>query len=1803
MKVKPPPKTSEYGSKIKDIFIELHNYAFYHSPSEINNGDRRFIGRKRILEKLKALLTNSETKSGAYLITGFRGMGKTSLVNKVISEISGDVISRGRSMSYLRIVLLLLFICFLDIQEHFILLFWVPFSLFIFSFFYLFYSDSFRDNLGLYHNGKRGRRFWQVIGRMFYLKKDKVADDKFRLLVQNYFLTSVIHLLGYSLIYVCWGSCAFLNHFLLYLLIFLLFIGYGFIVDSHTRYKGEASYTAIINRLGEVSRFLKRKINYSQKVIIRISLSHEELKTKDIFRLVAKQIHSKYSHIKGFSLALPFRIPFRLLSFLLFYLCIGLLYYFEPIYYVSLTLKEELGILHYLPSQQLPIYSAREKIDLSDKVVHYFQYTESHEAKKWVEFNDYRLYLADSLGLSQFHPDLSYSISKGQLYAIYLDYYIQLAYYHIKHLLSSNLLGRDSFRRINTFDGFMSIKVAHSHFMFIPPYLDYFFWLSFCLMVGFVRLMMGGGYLGIPSHTKIKRDLEDLVDRINAEVQVEKSINGGGGMSQKLWRFPFHLGFSRRRSKAYPIADVREIESEILRILDQINLIPPIFFRPEFIFIFDELDKIEPHGNISLGEKEAEDSLDSERIRQRQQKIAKILANMKHFLNTAKAKFIFIAGREMYDASLADISDRESFVGSIFHDVIYVNSFLTDASDDKKSDVTSMTEAYVCQFLLPPDYQGEFSLKSYNQYLKDEFFPANSPLLLSRDKSILQIKRQKIIFLLQNFITYLTYRSNGAPKKITRLFEHYVSKPDFKEFKKQERNFVVGRNARNLYLHFPYHAQYSFGFITYLITPFLLGINRFHKDFGDKLLVSSSFLIDHLYKFHNFGFAWRNLELVPEIIDINKAPELRGFIYNIMQYISRTHIQHIVSGLYDFKFQHKITSEIDYLSKISERESAAFNFTLDESLEVKQHYNRKFRLLQERHAVLKRQGEAYLHSIDLLLMILGDLHYYDQEYDDAIIHYRDTIQPLKKDIKDSNHKDEFKFIVLVRNMLKLGLTYERKKTYNSAFMLYGEIVKETTKARNLAIGKFGLKEVWLTWEDARKLRDRVKTLKISIGADWRQRYEMPIAFKNKKVLLVIQDSAEQERIRKEEHYYKHISDVPLAHFLEVHSKPGSKKTVDKLSYEVLSQVLGFSFNFDYIFRMLPSSWAKESLYHKVMTFEGVRLVYQAFIAKLHIIEKNNLGGLTPNDIERTREEFYFLVKITNRAENFLITGEFFNKLGDLLYFKNGYLETQLHTSSDEMLEGDDEKIYCHKKRSFCVKNEAVSSSGRFLKDGQEDFHNEDWQSPCSACFYYMGSLENLLYSYESGIEQGSEFDRRANILIELLDLLINRQKIMHTPARGVYMEALANNLSDIGDTFLSCSPASDTLSEEFLQLVFNCIVNARKPNEELKTHIEVRTSGDNGHRPLSKLEEVVVYYYLSSAFLLRIGSHKAYYLQLVKVLYLLDNYFAIHKDRRDVLTEDLLESIEQKVVKKALLNLYRAYDNTHRPEIERFQEIFGGRFADIPFALHNVSINADTREIILLFNELRRKSPHYSFHSELNMISPYTLISSKYNRILELRFKSRQNHQFFRELNFDQLKNIQSNQDLELLLKYKDQQLYKIFQQKISAKEAMEFFIVDSIYCLLEIVQMNKVFGMTYMTNHSNLGYTYMNLAEWCEYYEQYQDFGEEGNLRKRLEGLIGPVELISLNSNYNYEMGIQHLYLCLETHKEGQAYRDMIDKMYYLDDDFNDTLLHFCAGLERYRINAGKVREKIRLAKQKLEKGTRLYDFDQYIWRQDVRR
>ena len=115
-------------------------------------------------------------------------------------------------------------------------------------------------------------------------------------------------------------------------------------------------------------------------------------------------------------------------------------------------------------------------------------------------------------------------------------------------------------------------------------------------------------------------------------------------------------------------------------------------------------------------------------------------------------------------------------------------------------------------------------------------------------------------------------------------------------------NHKIGNNNENLYLRIGYYSQYKFSLISYLTSPIFHAIGNYLHEYSDKLLVSISYMLDHLFKHHKFGLSYRSLSLTPEIVAINKEPQFREFMDKLINILSKSHLRPIVSGIYDFKF-------------------------------------------------------------------------------------------------------------------------------------------------------------------------------------------------------------------------------------------------------------------------------------------------------------------------------------------------------------------------------------------------------------------------------------------------------------------------------------------------------------------------------------------------------------------------------------------------------------------------------------------------------------------------------------------------------------------------------------------------------------------------------------------------------------------------------------------------------------------------------------------------------------------------------------
>ncbi|MCF6337910.1 MAG: ATP-binding protein [Gammaproteobacteria bacterium] len=83
-----PSNDKDIAVAYKPLAIKLNNFKSSSGPEDVedDNDSGLFIGRKRIINKLVMLLEGAKKKRGSFLVAGYRGAGKTSVVNRAIYE-------------------------------------------------------------------------------------------------------------------------------------------------------------------------------------------------------------------------------------------------------------------------------------------------------------------------------------------------------------------------------------------------------------------------------------------------------------------------------------------------------------------------------------------------------------------------------------------------------------------------------------------------------------------------------------------------------------------------------------------------------------------------------------------------------------------------------------------------------------------------------------------------------------------------------------------------------------------------------------------------------------------------------------------------------------------------------------------------------------------------------------------------------------------------------------------------------------------------------------------------------------------------------------------------------------------------------------------------------------------------------------------------------------------------------------------------------------------------------------------------------------------------------------------------------------------------------------------------------------------------------------------------------------------------------------------------------------------------------------------------------------------------------------
>lgn len=567
-------------------------------------------------------------------------------------------------------------------------------------------------------------------------------------------------------------------------------------------------------------------------------------------------------------------------------------------------------------------------------------------------------------------------------------------------------------------------------------------WISNHILVVLWRLTKWDSLITIG---QIKRYWYYLIERIDADITLD--METGTLPKNPIHELGMYLKFGKNVS--YPIADVPEMQEMLVELL---NLIDKLYgSHLHFIFIIDELDKISPKDEDSkqMPEYNTGNSFNGESSnRSRQRALGELLANMKYFISSSKAKFVFVAGYDMYEETLSDISNREFNIHSIFNGHINVSSFFRRTNH--YSGVESMIEQYLCQLLIGGKTQskdGKVSLRDYTDYCRKEW--KKQAVTEERWQAYEHILERRIVFL-HNFLTYLVYMSNGSPKKLAIYIEKYVRTQE-RITEKIERDKVLGdgydihfgKEASKYYLFFDSRNVQRICFVNYLLYPMIQNLVDKSNIYNDKLLVSTSFMLSNLYKFHKSGFSMRNLEYMPELLDINKMPELRDFIGGIVEFMTQTHIDETVMNLYKYKFPMHLSEEITFYSKTSEEISYLFNFSHDELLSVKNLYIRQLEHYNNKYEAM---AIASLHHT------LGDIYMLEEDYELAIYEYQEALSALYRQQK---RKKEFslssieiepsRMLFMVRLSLKLGLAYEKRKTYDTAYLTYAQLTEKIRK--------------------------------------------------------------------------------------------------------------------------------------------------------------------------------------------------------------------------------------------------------------------------------------------------------------------------------------------------------------------------------------------------------------------------------------------------------------------------------------------------------------------------------------------------------------------------------------------------------------------------------------------------------------------------------------------------------------------------------------------------------------------------------------
>ncbi|MBK7440858.1 MAG: hypothetical protein IPI65_04805 [Bacteroidetes bacterium] len=1132
----------------------------------------------------------------------------------------------------------------------------------------------------------------------------------------------------------------------------------------------------------------------------------------------------------------------------------------------------------------------------------------------------------------------------------------------------------------------------------------------------------------------------------------------------------------------------------------------------------------------------------------------------------------------MFDASLADVSDRQSSLSSIFQHVIYIDSFIKDntySSENSKSKVfTELIEVYLSNLLL----------SEHVYTLNDTFLSKYYKQLVHNNGGATSIAIFKVVTCLQNLIIYLTYRSNGSPKKLKKLIDENVILIPFENYSQKDHKniFIYAKKNNSLgsskyFLNINYYNQYKYNFTSYLYRPFIISNSRYIKRYSDKMLVSITYLMDHIIKFHPFAFSLNNLETVPELISETKNPELREFIENLINYLSINHIRETEIGLFDYKYYNKTSIELTYISKIFEDESAAFNFSLDESYDIKLFIKMRIKELRsifKNYNSVSSTDSIQFNSIVFLNALLADISFFDQEYDEAIISYSDAILTLGE--KPTANDDYGKIYNYCKLKLKLGLTYEKMKSYELALSHYYDVLNYSRKY---------LSVINIENESNSLSRKAISTIFTqsciaSLYLVEKKNPEGVSAYDLEELQSALDSLKFSDYLHKIEIHFLFYNSIGHLLFYKNARFDNFKISGNNLSFDFESDKLFCWFKRNSRPDILDQRQCLESL---KCYLTAACILYQ----KTSIIKDNKtVESLTilshiysiirANSANQSKSLLVNFAQLCSNIADTLLTNLYNDYNAECLdsieiscsqyYLNTEYLD-QWHIAEVNKL--IHQKITVSSGEVFQIIISLLYTSGKtFLWAGRSVSYGFQLKkilnifrriAEVKFLIYYEKIIRNCIFPECINVVSwnSSSTDRQQLEKYKHHFNLLDQYYQPHLTSRYLFSATSAN--PEIREVVLFYTFINHKLKVSELKLA-----NQKFKQDDLYNRM-------NYHTLLSQ-------YNLVSSQYIRIHElHLQYAI----------NFTLINNSNNKILS-----FISEKWnPKNGYFDSYKIND------------------ANIPFPIDNINSNLIR---VLELIKIQIKKQNYEIKDIESLI---------------MEFKSNNLWKIDEKILKYMLKNSKFLTENKSIFNYIIK-MSKIFGYKKEEFEEAMNIVNNSIYCLTEIIKIYNSSGINYLINYSSLGDYHRRLGEILKQFEYFKlvyksryfmvenEKGIKNMLRNSIHNtkdlklskckthdpflklikVINKDFVITLKPISQFHLAIKNYYEALHLHQERYPYKIKLSNMYCLEDDFSDNLYHFGIALERQKINSGYLRHQIDKLKKDEINDTPLMNYDFHI-------